>query len=129
MKKYLIVLNAALILSFLTACETTQKSTTSEGFTIAGNEEGQDPVSGSSACDPAKKVNIQVSVKGGAQGNRFTVNAFCGGVFLGSSTAIDPGTGTSGTKSTTRSQVQGIGTCTPMNTASPTWSYICQFNI
>ena len=115
----------------LTACETLQKKSTSEEFTIAGSsdQEGQDPVIGSTACDPDKKVSIQVAVSGGALGNRFTVNAFCGGVFLGSSTAIDPGTGRSGTKTVTKPQVAGLGSCSPLIApASPTWSYICSFN-
>ncbi len=128
MKKYLIWLNAVLVLSTLTACESLQTASTSEEFTISGDQTGQDPVSGSSACDSSKKVNIQVFVSGGSAGTTFTVNAFCGGVFLGSSTATDPGNGTTGTNTTRKPQVQGIGTCTPMTTTSPTYSYLCQFN-
>ncbi len=128
MKKHLIWLNAVLVLSTLTACEGTQEASTSEKFTISGDQNGQDPVSGSSATDPNKKVQIQVAVSGGSRGTTFTVNAFCGGVFLGSSTATDPGNGTTATATTTSPQVQGIGTCTPMTTTSPTYSYLCQFN-
>jgi len=129
MKKHLIWLNAVLVLSTLTACKDLQKESASEVFEIAGDQNGQDPVSGSSACDPNKKVQIQVVVSGGSLGTTFTVNAFCGGVFLGNSTATDPGNGTTATVTTTSPQAQGIGTCTPMPTTSPTWSYICQFNI
>lgn len=127
MKTQLICLTAVLMLGTLTACDdTTSKS---DGFTISGNQEGQDPATGSSACDPNKKVRIQVAVSGGAQGNTFTVNAFCDGAFLGSASATDPGTGTSGTDTKTHQQVAGNGSCSPMTTASPTWSYICDFNM
>ncbi len=129
MKKLIKLINAIAFMIVLTACESIQKETASDSFTISGDQSGQLPIQGSSACDPAKNVRIQVAVSGGAAGNTFTVNAFCGGMFLGSSKATDPGNGTSGTTTKTHGQVQGNGSCTPMNTASPTWSYICDFNL
>ena len=132
MKKILIFMGAVLILSTSAACSKMEgastNTSTNDGFTIAGDQGGQTPPSGSASCDPNKKVRIQVAVSGGTSGAAFTVNAFCGGTFLGSSTATDPGNGTTGTKTTTHTQVAGLGSCTPMATTSPTWSYICDFN-
>ena len=122
MKTLLIGLSAVLALSSLTACESYER------FEIAGDQNGQNPVSGNSACDPTKNVLIQVHISGGAQGDTLTVNAFCGGALLGSSTATDPGNGTTGSSSDSHAQQSGVGTCTPMTTASPTWSYTCAFN-
>ena len=129
MKKLLFWFSPILVLCTLTSCEITQKGDASMGFTISGDQKGQDPVTGSTVCDPNKKVRIQVAVSGGTQGNTFTVNAFCGGNLLGSSKATDPGNGRTGTKTKTKTQVNGNGSCSPMATTSPTWSYICDFNI
>ena len=123
MKTLLIGLSAVLALSSLTACGSYER------FEIAGNQDGQNPVSGNTACDPNKNVQIQVHISGGAQGNTLQVNAFCGGALLGGSTATDPGNGTTGSNTATYAQQSGGGSCTPVTTASPTWSYTCVFNL
>ena len=128
MKIRLIWLNTILVLLTLSSCDTSKSPNDSSQFTISGDQSGQDTPSGSTGCDPSKKVRIQVHISGGAAGNTLAVNAFCGGVLVGTTIATDPGNGTAGSKLTSSAQAQGLGTCTPGTTASPNWSYICDFN-